>query len=163
MRIDPANIAQVREAEDGSYIEVSSDAGTVADDLRRIDAGFKVRLKVTDVPRGKEFWAVYHERHEGCEHNGTADTYLVNTWPAYQNHSGTWEGLDQRAVRRVEQIGHSSYDYARELEAHNQQVEREKKREMSEHLGQVGERGAHALRKDLGAKYKGGIYVPRAV
>lgn len=170
MRIDPANIAQIRRAEDGSYIEVSADAGTVAGDIRRIDPGLRVRLKITDVPRGQEFWAVYHVNHPGCPHNHkNADgrdspdgsQYLVRSWKAYQNRSGTWEGLDQRAVDRIMQIGHSTYNFAGELENRRKERENRERANRSEQFGQLAEKAAHAIRKDLGVKYRGRIFKPR--
>lgn len=172
MRIEPASISTIQAAEDGSFIEVSADAGTVAGDLQKIDKGLLVRLKITDVPRGQERFIIYHRNHSGCEHNHKdahgrdfpdGSTYLVSTWPAYQNSFGTWEGLDQRAVHRFHEIGSPEYDYANAIEQHNAKVAREQRREKQEHVGELAERAAHALRKDLGARYKGRAFKPREV
>lgn len=158
MIVEPANFNQIRLDEDGTYVEIDADAGSVAEDLRRIDAGFKVRFG----KRGKS-WIVFHEWHPGCPHNGDGlegSTYLVLTAQARQTNSGVWSGLDQRVVRRVEEIGHPGYDYAGELERASKRRAKQEQARRDELVGKMAEDAAHAIRKDLGRPYKGHIFVP---
>jgi hypothetical protein len=122
---------------------ISADAGGVAEDLRRIDPCLKVRLAESGNP---PFWAVRYESDDG------RDTYLVDTFQAHQNRSGVWEGLDQRVVRRMEKISHQSYDFAAELQKHNQAVAKQGRSKFHEKIGEAAGPLAHALRKDLGIK-----------
>lgn len=151
MRIEPAHIDQLHRALDGRMIPISSDAGGVADDLRRIDPGLKVRFAENGRP---PFWAVYYEDEDG------RSTHLVLTAKAYQSASGVWTGLDQRIVRRVMELGHESYDYAAEVERQNRRAAKAKRQRFEETVAETGDVLAHALRKDLGAKYKGRVFVP---
>jgi len=160
MRIEPAHISQIRLGEDGSVYEISEDVGNVAADLRLIDAGLKVRFAV----RGK-CWIVFHEHHGDCPHNGTegpGSTYLVTSVNAHQTRSGVWTGLDQRLVDRIREIqpgGRSGHDFAKALErSYNDRLER-KRKERAELFGEMAEAGAHAIRKDLGERYKGRAFI----
>ena len=172
MQLLPLTLSQIRQAEDGSWIEIDATSGSTLSELQKIDKGFRARLKITDVPRGKEFFAVYHINHDGCPHNKKDDagrdlpngsTYLVSKWQATPNRSGTWEGLDRRAVDRIMQIGHTSYDYAKALEDHNRKVETDRRKQLSEERGETLERAAHAIRKDQGTRYQGRAFVPRNI
>lgn len=146
MEIQPANIDQIRQARDGRMLLISSDAGGVADELRRIDRHLKVRFAENGRP---PFWAVYYESDDGRE------TYLVTTAQAHQTMGGIWTGLDHRIVERVRKAdGHSrgGEDYAKALEAHNKRVREGKRQEFRDQVSQTGEMAVHALRKDLGIK-----------
>ena len=132
---------------------ISADAGGVAADLAAIDPGLKVRFGENGNP---PFWAVYHESED------RRSTYLVLTVTAYQNQSGVWEGLDQRVVERVREIdsqGRGGYNYADELERHNERVRRERRDRFREQIGEAAVELAHAARKDLGVKNK--AFIPR--
>lgn len=158
MNVEPAHINQIRKARDGRWLEVDADVGNVAADLKRIDAGFKVRFA-----EAGGCWVVYHEHHDGCPHNGTGgagSTYLVLTAQAHQTNSGSWAGLDQRVVREVERMGHASYDYAREVEVQNRRAEKARDDKAREKIREDGEHLAHALRKDMGWRYKGRAFTP---
>jgi len=138
-------------------VMISADAGGVAADLHRIDPCLKVRFAENARP---PFWAVYHESPDG------RDTYLVLTAKAYQNHSGVWEGLDQRIVKRIEEIdprGRSGYDFAKEVE-HASATRREKaSKRFAEQTGEYGELAAYVVRRELGERYKGRAFVPKDV
>jgi hypothetical protein len=108
MEIEPAHINQVM-MDGGQFVEIGADVGMVADDLRRIDPSLRVRLRV-DVPQ--PFFAIYGEEQNGRQ-------YLIFTVNAHQNRSGTWEGLDQRVVRRIERIGSDDYNFADEIQNRN--------------------------------------------
>lgn len=131
---------------------VDADVGGVAADLKRIDPGLKVRFAEAGNP---PFWAVYHESEDGRR------TELVFTVQAHETASGTWSGLDQRVVQRIMEIGHSSYDYAAEVARMNERAEKDRRTAFSERMGVIGEKAAHALRKDTGARYKGRAFVPK--
>lgn len=127
-------------------VSISADAGGVAEDLKRIDAGLKVRFAESGNP---PFWAVYHESDDG------RTTELVLTAQAHQTPSGVWAGLDGRIVDRVREIdaqGRSGYDFAAELQKHNQAVTKGARSRFHEKVGEAAGPLAHALRKDLGIK-----------
>lgn len=149
MRIEPAHVNQIRRARDGRMVEVDGDAGGVAEDLRRIDPHLKVRFAEAGRP---PFWAVYWESPDQRR------TELVLTAEAHQTNSGVWSGLDQRVVKRIEEIGHSSYDLAADLDARNARVERDRKDRFRDAIGDTATQAAHALRKDLGVRPR--IFVP---
>lgn len=148
MEIEPADINQIRRARDGRMAEVDADAGNVARDLKAIDPTLKVRFAENGSP---PFWAVYHEQGR--------DTYLVLTVRAHQTASGVWTGLDQRVVKRIMEIGHSTYDYADELERANNRVRDANRAKFRETVGASAELAAHAIRKDLGKRYRGRAFI----
>ena len=162
MDVEPAHISQIQVGEDGKVYEIDADSSTVAADLQAIDKGLKVRF----LPSG-ECFIVRHEHHPGCPHNGSGgpgSSYLVSTVQAYQGRTGVWTGLDQRLVDRIRYIdphGRSGYDYARQLEQNRIRLEEERRKQREEQIGEMGEHMAHALRKDLGLRYRGRIFKPR--
>lgn len=136
-------------------VQISADASTVAADLERIDKGLRVRFAENGNP---PFWAVYHESEDGRV------THLVLTAQAHQTISGTWAGLDHRIVERIEQIdpmGRGHYDYAADLERATLDAHAHRRDGFKEKMGDVAERTAHAVRKDLGERYKGRTFVPK--
>lgn len=150
MNIEPAHINQIRQAADGRMVEIDADASGVARDLKQIDPTLKVRFAENGSP---PFWAVYHESEDG------RTTYLVLTVKAHQTASGVWTGLDQRVVKRIMQIGHSTYDYADEIERANAAVSAGNAARFREKVGETAELAAHAIRKDLGLRYKGRAFI----
>lgn len=149
MDVQPATIEQVRIAEDGEMVVISADSSSTVREIQRIDPKLRVRLST----RGRCYIVYYREIHPW----GYQDQ-LVMTCQAYQNNLGTWEGLDNRVVRRLERIdreGRGHYDYAKELEQGRRDREKERKRQADETNGEIAERIAHQLRKDLGERYKG--------
>lgn len=146
MDVEPAGIDQIRSAADGRLAMISADAGNVAKDLARIDPCLKVRFAENGRP---PFFAVYYESPDGKQ------TYLVLTVKAHQTNTGIWEGLDQRVVRRIQEIdphGRSGYDYARELEAQEHRRKEAHRQKFRERIAETGEQAVHALRKDAGSK-----------
>lgn len=153
MNIEPAHIDQIRRARNGRMVLISADAGGVAEDLRRIDPGLKVRFAENGNP---PFWAVYWESED------KRTTQLVLTVAAHQNSSGVWEGLDQRVVKRIQEIdphGRSGYDYAKELERLARERERARVYDFEQKVGPLAEQAAAAVRKDLGSRYKGRAFI----
>jgi hypothetical protein len=157
MDIQPAHVDQVRRASDGRFVEIHADAGNVVDDLKRIDAGFGVRFAENGDP---PYWHVYHRTDDG---DGRRTDRLVLSVKAYRTGSGVWAGLDQRVVRRVELIGHESYDFAGEVARQNAQADRDRDRVFAERIGAHAEQAAAAARKDLGLRYQGRAFIPRSV
>lgn len=158
MNVEPATISQIRFDDEGRLVEISADAGGVVDNLRRIDAGFRVRLN----QQGGS-WLIWHEWHEGCAHNGEGNegsSYLVNTAHAYQGVTGAWMGLDDRLVERMRQIGSEDYDFVGELDRQRAGREKVNAEKREEAWGDLAEKGAHALRKDLGDKSRAFIRNP---
>lgn len=151
MNVEPAHIDQIRRAKNGRYIEIDKDVGGVVEDLRRIDPHLRVRFAEDGNP---PFFAVRYESDD------KRDTYLVLTVQAFRTASGTWSGLDQRVVKRIEQIGHDSYDYPAEVERQTVTARATNRARVLDKLGVNAEEAAHALRKDLGQKYKGRIFKP---
>lgn len=160
MELEPAHISQVQVGHDGRVYEIGADSSTVVADLQTLDPGLKVAFQ----ERG-ECFVVRHEWHPDCPHNGDVGpggSYLVNTAKAYRNRSGTYEGLDQRLVERLRYIdpnGRSGYDFVRELELNRIKQEERERQEFMERIEPFAEQAAHALRKDLGERYKGRAFI----
>lgn len=152
MKVEPAHVDQILRARTGEMVAIDKDVGGVAEDLKRIDPGLKVRFAETGNP---PFWAVYHESDD------QRTTYLVLTAQAHQTRSGTWSGLDQRIVKRIMEIGHSTYDYAKEVQRQNQEADRARDEKVREGIREKGELLAHAIRKDKGSTAR--AFIPRDV
>lgn len=125
--IQPATIAQVQRLDDGSRVLVDDDVAGVAQDLRAIDPSLRLHLDV------EQQVYVVSQVLQGREH-------LVTTS----------QTCDQRLVARVRQVASPGYNLADELEAAEAAANREQDRLRREWVGEIGERLAHALRKDLG-------------
>lgn len=162
MEIPPASVAQIQMAADGRVYEISAESSAVAADLEKIDAGLRVRFSES----GK-CYVVFHRHHPGCPHNGTGgpgSEYLVRSVQAQQGSTGVWTGLDQRLVDRIRFIhphGRSGYDYAAELERSATDGIRQRKQQFAEKMGEAAEQIGHALRKDLGERYRGRAFITR--
>ena len=164
MNVEPARVSQVRLAENGRLVEIDQDVGHVAERLRQIDPGLKVRFGENSSP---PVWIVYHEHHDGCPRNGDGgpgSTYLVTTRAASMTRSGVWVGLYPELVDRILEIGSEHYDYVGALERHNRAVQERREKANRERLSELNERGAHALRKDLNlGPYKGRVFLPDGI
>lgn len=151
MDVAPARVDQIRKTQDGDWMVIPAEVGTVAADLKRLDKGLKVRFS-----KSGECWAVFHEHHDDCPHNGTVGPggkYLVKSVQAYQSRSGIWTGLDSRVVTELQKVDpRGGYDFVAEVERQNEAALKRKRDELSERMGPLGEQAAHAARKDLGWK-----------
>jgi hypothetical protein len=146
MEVPAASLAQVTRARDGRLVEITDDVQGIANALAQIDHHLSLRYSETG-----EYWVVYW-RPEGSEY-GDGDLITTTT------------ELDHRLVKRIEflywQARQPGYSFADEVEAQDAAAEREREHQFSERVGEIGERLAHALRKDLQVKSK--IVVPADV
>lgn len=127
MEIIPATVAQVARMDSGRLVAVDDDVQNVARDLREIDPGLRLRFD-----EYQEFYVVYHV--DGDEES------LVTTA----------QECDQRLVKRAREISRPDYDYGLELEKAEAESKKQADDRFADQTGDVGERLAHALRKDLG-------------
>ncbi len=139
MEITPASFAQVHMGRDGRRITIEEDVGNVAKRIKEINP----RLGLQWNERG-EFFTVVETDERG-------DERLVLTA----------QECDERIVKRVEEIAHPGYDYLGEIDRMDAQAEKDKDHRFHEQTGEIGERLAHALRKDL--EHKGKAFVTRDV
>lgn len=127
MEITPASITQVFKGRGGRFITVDGD---VARELQKIDRELHLRYS-----HGGDYFVVYRVDP------GTGDEELVLTA----------QECDLRIVNRIREIAQPTYNFAAELDridaARNAQIDYEKGQE----VGEIGERLAHAIRKDIGA------------
>lgn len=137
--IEPASIDQYREGKNGKVHLITSDAGGVADGLRQIDKGLKLRYS-----EGGKYYAVTHVE------NGIES--LVKTY----------QECDQRIVKDIARIQKQNvdpnYSFADELDRMDREADKKRDQEFSEQIGEAGERLHHAMNKDLGVKPK--IFIP---
>jgi hypothetical protein len=145
MRVDPASIDQIRQGRDGRVHVIDADVGGVAEDLKRIHPGLGVRYH-----EASDHYSVFFESEDGTE------TYLITT--ALQ--------LDHRIVDRIREIdrdGRSGYDYAKELEEGTLKARERALAAFRDRVGEHAEQAAYAIRRDMGERYKGRAFIPRAV
>lgn len=116
----------------GNKVLIEADVCNVVADLQRIDPALKVRWSEPG-----EYFVVYREVELG---DGSTDQEFVLT--SYE--------LDQRIVKRVEKIGHSSYNYADELEKIEDKAKKDQDHQFDEQVGDIGQKLANAIRRDLG-------------
>lgn len=132
IEIEPATVAQVRATDEGDLVVIDDDVQGVAAGLRRIDPGLRLAYD-----RTQGYFVVRHV-HAGPD--GSVEESLVTT--AME--------CDQRLVGRVSKIADDGYDFGAELDRLETSAAAAQESERREHVGEAGERLAHALRKDLG-------------
>jgi hypothetical protein len=149
MDIEPASIEQIRIGHDGRMVLISAQASQVVKDLQAIVPEIRVRF-AEDAP--EPFWAVYLQTEDA---DGRVNQHLVSTIKAHQTNSGTWAGLDDRIVRRIEEIdphGRGGYDYAQELQKQNELAAKRSRERTRERLDVIGEVAEFELRRLLGTQ-----------
>lgn len=144
--LSPARLDQILETQNRQVI-VDADSCSVVKDLKAIDKTLGVRF--VDGP--EPFFAVYQEI---IHPDGREEQHLVTTAQAYMTSFGTYSGLDNRLVERIRRITHSSYDFVAEAEKKKREHDATARKERENMYGEMGEKAAHALRKDLGVKTK---------
>ncbi len=142
MEIEPATLAQVAMGRDGKMHEVDDDVGGIALRLKEIDDSLRLRWN--------EFggFFVIYQMLDTAE--GLLEKLVL-----------TAQELDGRIIKRVEQITHPSYDFVAEMDRMDEQAQKDKDHAFHEQTGEVAERMAHAVRKDLEAQNK--AFVPKDV
>lgn len=132
-------MAQVALGRGGQTITITEDVGDIAQRLKELDERLVLRWSECG-----EYFQVIERLPDGSESLVTTASELS---PALIDH--------------VRKLGHSSYDFAEELEAADKKAEREKDWRFEQEVGEIGERLAHAIRKDTEAKHR--IFLPRGL
>jgi hypothetical protein len=135
-------------------VTIPAEYGGVAADIARLDPCLKLRHS-----KSSDCFIVFrvHRNGEPCREDDperTEDLVLSAV------------ECDERIVKRLEFIdpqGRGGYDYAAELEKATLDAHRTRRQEFAERMGDTAEHVAHAMRRDLGERYRGGIIVPRSV
>jgi len=157
-------MVQVQEAWEHGFDLIEPDVGGVVEALQRLNPMFGVRLGTRD---GGRAWIVFR-KHCGVHPDYQAECpdckrgecrTFVTSRVAYQNKLGTWEGLTHEVVKRLELVGSRHYDFAKEVERQNRQADRDMMRTREERFSEHGEELAHAIRKDLGQRYRGRAFI----
>jgi hypothetical protein len=131
MEIQPASIAQVRAGRGGRAILIEDDVLDIARRLQAIDESLRLRWNEQG-----EFFVIYQVLDD-------AEKLVL-----------TAQELDERVLRRVREIAHPSYDYMAEVDRMDKQSRKDADHRFYEETGEVGERLAHAVRRDLQAQNK---------
>jgi len=127
--LEPASIAQVKMMKDGRVLEIDDDVSGIAKQLAEIHPSLKLRWSEPG-----EYFVVFQETEEG--------RHLVTT-------SLT---CDQRLVDRLREVTAEGYDLAYEIEKREAEAKAVHEAKISDQVGEVGERLAHAIRADLGER-----------
>jgi hypothetical protein len=154
MQINPASFDQIRMAWDGNVVTIPAEYGGVAADIARLDPCLKLRYS-----KSSECFIVFrvHRHGEVCREDDPERTEEL-VLSAVE--------CDDRIVKRLEYIdpqGRGGYDYVAEIEKATLEAHKQRRAGFAEQVGETAEQVAHALRKDLGERYRGGIVVPRDV
>jgi hypothetical protein len=130
MRIQPASLAQLQQSASGRWLEIESDVGSVALQLKEIadTLGIELHLRLSEV---------------------TGIFKVIQVIGGEEQLVTSAQEADQRLVDRVREVTSPSYDLAEAVEAVERDKQRDFDRVQAEKVGEVGERLAHALRKDL--------------
>jgi hypothetical protein len=135
MEIQPASMAQFTKGRDGKLIEISDDVGGVARRLAAIDPHIRLRYSEAGA-----YWVVYWKPEEWEQGQG----YLIFTA----------QELDQRIVKKMEEVywrcRQDGYSLAESVEKEEAKAKREADHEWSEQHGEIFQKLAFAMRKDLG-------------
>lgn len=137
MDIEPASIAQVRQGKDGRNILIEDDVLSIARGLLDIDPNLRLRWN----DRG-HYFVIYWINAQG-------DEKLVLTS----------KELTPAILERVRYIQSPAYDYIAEVDRMDRQAKKEEDHRFHEEAGEIGERLAHAVRRDLQDKSK--IILPK--
>jgi hypothetical protein len=128
IEIEPGSVAQVKRALSGRLVFVPDDVCNVVRDLQRIDRRFRVQAA-----EDLSLYIVFLEESDGSQQLVTNARHL-----------------DQRLVKRIQEIADERYDFVAELDRVEAAADRAFEARQREQIGDLGERLAHALRKDLG-------------
>lgn len=144
MEVRPATLAQVIAGHDGVMVQVDDDVQGVANRLAEIDENLRLRYSMAG-----EYWVVYFKPPNEEEGNG----YVVTTA----------QEIDMRLAERVAEVFYKyrqpGYSLSAELDANDKAADEARDKAFTESAGEMYERLAHAIRKDLGTTNR--IFVPR--
>lgn len=142
MEIRPATFTQVAKARDGRYITIDDDVQGVANALNAIDTHIKLRYS-----EAGEYYVVYWSDDPSAAEEDDRDgntTYLIFTA----------QDLDQRMVKKMEEVywrnRQPGYSLADELDKADAEDKKRKEAEFTQENGEMYERLAHSMRKELG-------------
>lgn len=143
MEIAPASVDQLVQSASGRWIAIDADVGSIAVQIREIarDRGIDLRLRCSEVTGVFKVVQVIDDEEQ-----------LVTTA----------QELDGRLVERVRQVTSPSYDLGAELDKIDAAADAEFWGAQREKVEEVGERLAHAIRKDLGEERRQ-IVLPRGI
>lgn len=79
-----------------------------------------------------EYFVVYQQLDDGTEHMVT-----------------TAQTADARLVKRIQKIASSQYNFPEEVDRLDKQAKKEADYKFSQQIGEIAERVAHAVRKDM--------------
>lgn len=154
MEIRPATLAMVQKARNGKYVAIDDDVQGVANGLHRIDNHIRLRYS-----EAGDYYVVYWtDNPEVAEEDNVQGntTYLIFTA----------QDLDQRIVTRMEEVyfrcQQPGYSFSEDLEQRDAEEKKRKDAEYTEQNGELYERLAHGMRKDLGYN-QGRMYVPKDI
>jgi len=154
VEIRPASLAQISKGRDGRYIQIDDDVQGVANGLNTIDPHIKLRFS-----EAGGYFVVYWSENPNRTDEEDADdntTYLIFTA----------QELDHRIVHKMQEVywrcNKPGYSFADELDAREKADKKAAEHDRREKQGEMWERLAHAMRKDLGYD-QGRIYVPEGV
>lgn len=154
IEIRPASLAQISKGRSGRSIQIDDDVQGVANGLAEIDSHIKLRYSEA----GGHFVVYWSEDPNLTDEDNDAEnsTYLIFTA----------QDLDHRIVHHMREVyakcNRPDYSFADELEAKDQADKDAAKARRTEENGEIYERMAHAMRKDLGYD-QSRIFVPEAV
>lgn len=134
MEIQHATLSQVRTGRNGTRVLIEQDVQDVVQRLKELDPNLRVH------------WNEYGEYFVISELLPDGSESLVTTV----------QDLNPVLVDYVRKLANK--DYAAELDRLDREADRQADHERSEKVGEIGERAAHALRKDLSVQNR--IYVP---
>lgn len=143
LTIPTGTIAQVSKAMKGvRSITIDNDVHGVAVRLAELDP--TLRLQVTEED-GEILWLVVQMcRNNIPDPNGDEEKFVTSM-------KGE---LDQRLLKRMEQVAGRGYDLVAEIEKAEAEADRENERQRLETMGPIAEKMMHALRTDFDVKGK---------
>lgn len=137
--IEPASLDQIQRGRGGRLVIIDHDVNNVAKDIKNLNPDFFLRFN----EQGEYF------------------VVLQDMGPGYRPHVVTTsQTCDQRLVSKIRQIMSPSYDYGAEIDKHHDEVDRKHEAAFKEHVGEVSEKLAWAIREDIRKSRPGPVYIP---
>lgn len=127
MEVQPATLPQIQKGRRGRVVFIDNDALGVAKQLREIHDSLRLAWNEFG-----EYFVVYQQLDDGTEHMVT-----------------TAQTADARLVKRIQKIASSQYNFPEEVDRLDKQAKKEADYKFSQQIGEIAERVAHAVRKDM--------------